>query len=163
MYSWLNSHFSIGQKDFKENKAGKEEGNITIFCTPTIYMPGHWGQTHNPANLNSSSDRRYTWVCQLAACSPELAGHARGEGSEDGSLEHANLPTAKRRERSWYLQSPKHKSQGSGGAGGAGGRRGGRLKLCLNTEETGRRRCWVKSGNKHLLSPLVHSKVSRVC
>lgn len=36
VYSWWNSHFSIVQKDFKENKAGKEEGNITIFCTPTI-------------------------------------------------------------------------------------------------------------------------------
>lgn len=71
-------------------------------------------------------------MCQLAVCSPELAGQARGEGSEDESLEQANLPTAKRRERSWYLQSPKNRSQGSGGAGGAGGR-GGRSEAVFGT------------------------------
>lgn len=69
-------------------------------------MPGHWGQTHNPANLNFSSvsvSSMQLAVCQLvcvslnfsvclsAVCSPELAGRARGEGSEDESPEPANL------------------------------------------------------------------------
>lgn len=74
------------------------------------------------------------------------------EGSEDESLEPANSATAEPGERSWHLQSPKNKSQGSGGAGGAGGRRGGRLKLRLNKEETGRRPLG-EARNKHFCSP----------
>lgn len=96
-------------------------------------MPGDWGQRHNPANLNFSSDRRYTCVCELAVWSPELAGQARVESSEGESLEQAKLPTAKQREWSWHLQPPKNKGWGSGGAGGAGGSSGGGSEAMFGT------------------------------
>ena len=96
-------------------------------------MPGDWGQRHNPANLNFSSDRRYTCVCELAVWSPELAGQARVDSSEGESLEQAKLPTAKQREWSWHLQPPKNKGWGSGGAGGAGGSSSGGSEATFGT------------------------------